>query len=135
MATRTDVEVIIDGKNIVLSGYESEEYIQKVASFINQKNIEYGKNESFRKQTRDMQNILIQLDIADEYFKAKKKLSMSEVEQGDKDKETYELKHEIVALQMKIEKLELENKGLRLQILSKEAEQMKREATESLNKK
>ena len=135
MASKTDVEVVIDGKNIMLSGYDSEEYIQKVASFINQKTSEYNKIESFRRQTRDMQSILIQLDIADEYFKAKRKLSMAENEQGDKDKETYDLKHEIVSLQMKIEKLELENKGLRLQMLSKEAEQMKRDAMESLNKK
>ena len=32
MATKNDAEVIIGGKVITLSGYESEEYLQKVAS-------------------------------------------------------------------------------------------------------
>lgn len=31
MSTKTDTEVIIAGKVFTLSGYESEEYLQKVA--------------------------------------------------------------------------------------------------------
>lgn len=37
MASKTDTEVIIGGKVFTLSGYESEEYLQKVASYINNK--------------------------------------------------------------------------------------------------
>ena len=37
MSTKTDTEVIIAGKVFTLSGYESEEYLQKVASYINNK--------------------------------------------------------------------------------------------------
>lgn len=50
MAVKTDTEVIIGGKVFTLSGYESEEYLQKVASYINNKMTEYGKLDSFRKQ-------------------------------------------------------------------------------------
>ena len=35
MAVKTDTEVIIGGRVLTLSGYESEEYLQKVASYIN----------------------------------------------------------------------------------------------------
>ena len=35
MAVKTDTEVIIGGKVLTLSGYESEEYLQRVASYIN----------------------------------------------------------------------------------------------------
>ena len=41
MSTKTDTEVIIGGKVFTLSGYESEEYLQKVASYINNKMSEY----------------------------------------------------------------------------------------------
>lgn len=78
MASKTDTEVIIGGKVFTLSGYESEEYLQKVASYINNKVNEYSKMDSFRRQPLDTQGVLLQLNIADDYFKAKKQISMLE---------------------------------------------------------
>ena len=103
MASKTDTEVIIGGKVFTLCGYESEEYLQKVASYINNKLVEYGKVESFRRQNVDMQNILLQLNIADDYFKAKKKIGVMEEEIAAKEKELYDLKHELIAAQIKLE--------------------------------
>ena len=37
MSPKTDTEVIIGGKVFTLSGYESEDYMQKIASYINGK--------------------------------------------------------------------------------------------------
>ena len=76
MAVKTDTEVIIGGKVFTLSGYESEEYLQKVASYINNKISEYSKLDSFRRQPVDRQNVLLQLNIADDYFKARKHIAM-----------------------------------------------------------
>lgn len=69
MSTKTDTEVIIAGKVFTLSGYESEEYLQKVASYINNKIAEYNKIDSFRRQPMDTQNVLLQLNIADDYLR------------------------------------------------------------------
>lgn len=82
------------GKVFTLSGYESEEYLQKVASYINNKITEYNKNESFKRLTLDMQNVLLQLNIADDYFKAKKQINILEEEIQTKEKELYNLKHD-----------------------------------------
>ena len=41
MASKTDTEVLIGGKVFTLSGYESEEYLQRVAAYINSKMAEY----------------------------------------------------------------------------------------------
>ena len=76
MSPKTDTEVIIGGKVFTLSGYESEDYMQKIASYINGKITEYGKLDGFRRQPLDNQNILLQLNIADDYFKAKKQISI-----------------------------------------------------------
>ena len=46
MAVKTDTEVIIGGRVLTLSGYESEEYLQKVASYINNKLTEYNRVDS-----------------------------------------------------------------------------------------
>ena len=116
MSVKTDTEVIIGGKVFTLSGYESEEYLQKVASYINNKLSEYNKVESFRRQPQDTQNVLMQLNLADDYFKAKKQISMLEEEIQSKEKELYNLKHELIASQIKLENMEKNIKGLQTEV-------------------
>lgn len=112
MASKTDTEVIIGGKVFTLSGYESEEYLQKVASYINNKVNEYSKIDSFKRQPMDTQGVLLQLNIADDYFKAKKQISVLEEELQAKEKELYDLKHELISTQMKWESLQEQVKSL-----------------------
>lgn len=106
MSTKTDTEVIIAGKVFTLSGYESEEYLQRVASYINNKIAEYNKIDSFRRQPMDTQNVLLQLNIADDYFKAKKQIGILEEDLKSKNDEVYALKHDLIAAQMKLENTE-----------------------------
>ena len=112
MSSKTDTEVIIGGKVFTLSGYESEEYLQKVASYINNKINEYNKVESFRRQPMDTQGVLLQLNIADDYFKAKKQIAVLEEELQTKEKELYDLKHELISSQIKLESAEEQVKSL-----------------------
>ena len=112
MSVKTDTEVIIGGKVFTLSGYESEEYLQKVASYINNKMAEYGKADSFRRQRLDTQSVLLQLNIADDYFKAKKQIDLLEEDIAGKEKELYNLKHELIASQIKLENTEKNLKSL-----------------------
>ena len=112
MSVKTDTEVIIGGKVFTLSGYESEVYLQKVESYINNKMTEYGKVESFRRQPLDTQSVLLQLNIADDYFKAKKQIVILEEEIQTKEKELYNLKHELIASQIKLENSEKNIKSL-----------------------
>lgn len=116
MSTKTDTEVIINGKVFTLSGYESEEYLQKVASYINNKIAEYNKVDGFKRQSSDTQNVLMQLNIADDYFKAKKQINLLEEEIQNREKDMYDLKHELIAAQIK-----LENTEKNLQNLQQEA--------------
>ena len=71
MSSKNNTEVILGGKVFTLSGYESEEYLQKVASYINNKLAEYSKEDSFRRQNAEVRANLMYLNIADDYFKAK----------------------------------------------------------------
>ena len=112
MSSKTDTEVIIDGKVFTLSGYESEEYLQKVASYINNKISEYNKLDSYRRQPMDTQAVLLQLNIADDYFKAKKQISILEEEIQTKETELYNLKHELISAQIKLDSAEEQVKEL-----------------------
>ena len=112
MAGKTDTEVIIGGKVFTLSGNESEEYLQKVANYINNKIAEYNKVDGFKKQPVDVQNVLMQLNIADDYFKARKQIELLEEQASEKEKELYDLKHELIAAQIKLENTEKNMKDL-----------------------
>jgi len=116
MASKTDTEVIIGGKIFTLSGYESEEYLQRIASYINSKIDEYSKLDGFRRQPADTQNVLLQLNIADDYFKAKKQIVMLEEDIQAKEKELYDLKHELIAAQIKLENTEKAVRELQTQV-------------------
>ena len=108
MAVKNTAKVIIGGKIITLGGYESEEYFQKVASYINRKIEELSEMPGYSRQPMETKHTLISLNITDDYFKAKKQAEIFEQDLQQKDQEMYELKHELIALRMKIE--ETENK-------------------------
>ena len=103
MGVKNDCEVVIGGKVITLSGAESEEYLQKVAGYLNGKIQEVNASDSFRRQPLELQNIYIQLNIADDYFKALDKVKALEDELDVKDRELYDLKHELITSQIKME--------------------------------
>lgn len=116
MSSKIDTEVILGGKVFTLSGYESEEYLQKVASYINNKINEYSKVDSFRRQPLDKQSVLLQLNIADDYFKAKQQIAVLEEKLQEKEKEMYDLKHELISAQIKLENCEKQSKELQLEV-------------------
>ena len=116
MASKTDTEVIIGGKVFTLSGYESEEYLQKVASYINNKISEYNKIDGFKRQPIDTQNVLLQLNIADDYFKSKKQIELMVEQLSEKEKELYDIKHELIATQIKLENTEKNSKSLQTKL-------------------
>ena len=91
MAEKTSAEVIIGGKVYTLSGYEGEEYLQKVATYINNKLGEFQGMEELRHLSGDMKATLLQLNIADDYFKAKTQVEKLEREIEQKEKEIYDL--------------------------------------------
>ena len=109
MAEKTSAEVIIGGKVYTLSGYEGEEYLQKVATYINNKLGEFQGMEELRHLSGDMKATLLQLNIADDYFKAKTQVER-EIEQ--KEKEIYDLKHDLISNQIKAESDEKARKEL-----------------------
>ena len=103
MSSKNTTEVIIGGKVFTLGGYESEEYLQKIASYINNKLAEFTEDDGFRRQSAEVRSNLMYLNIADDYFKAKKLGDNLSLEIENKDKEIYNLKHELIAEQIKSE--------------------------------
>ena len=106
MTEKTDAQVVIGGRTYTLSGYESEEYLQRVATYLNNKISEIKNLEGYHRLSSDLQAILLNLNTADDYFKAKKQADNLESELSQKDKELYEIKHELISEQIKLETAE-----------------------------
>jgi cell division protein ZapA len=106
MASKTSADVLIGGKIYTLSGYESEVYLQTVAAYINSKITEFDEMEHFRRLPPDMKATLVHLNIADDYFKAKNQAEQLEEDLEARNTEIYDLKHELVSIQIRLETLE-----------------------------
>ena len=129
MKSKNDVDVLINGRKYTLCGFESADYIQKVATYINSKLSEFQKKEYYANMDIELKNILLAINIADDYFKAKKQGGALESDIEAKDKEMYDLKHELISVQIKYEnaekaldKLKAENQELQMKIVQLETE-------------
>ncbi len=108
MNRKNDVDVIINNKKYTLSGFESDEYMQKIASYINSKYAQFRLVEQFRHLDADMKNVLLEINIADDYFKAKKQVNEYETESENKSNEIFDMKHELITMQTRNEALSKE---------------------------
>ena len=129
MSSKNTTQVIIAGKIYTLSGYESEEYLQRVATYLNAKISELKNMDGYVRLSPDLRNILLNLNTADDYFKMKKKVEELERELSEKDKELYDFKHELITAQIKLEnaeksmdRLKEENKEFQMKIVQLETE-------------
>ncbi|MCI5902235.1 MAG: cell division protein ZapA [Blautia sp.] len=103
MAVKNTAQVVIGGKIITLGGYESEEYLQKVANYMNNMINELSGLPGYNRQPMETKHMLLSLNITDDYFKAKKQAEAFEQDLRQKDQEMYDLKHELINLRMQIE--------------------------------
>ena len=112
MKDKNDVEVLINGRKYTICGFESAEYLQQIASYINRKFIDFRKKDYYARMDLDLRNIWLAINIADDYYKAKKKASEYRTESELKDKMVLDMKHEIIELQetIKKQKAELEKR-------------------------
>ena len=97
-------EVVIAGKTYDIGGYEDPEYLQRVASYINSKISELRKTQGFLRQPADFQNVMLMLNLADDYYKMREHATEMEQRADSFEKEVYQLKHEMVSQQMKTER-------------------------------
>ena len=63
-SSKNYTEVIIDGKVFTLSGFESEEYLQQVSTYLNHKISECASSEGYGRQSAETRNILLALNTS-----------------------------------------------------------------------
>lgn len=103
MDRKNYAEVLIDGKVYTLGGAEEQEYLQKVATYINDKISVLKAQPGFTRQNADYQEVMIYLNLADDYFKTLQEAKMLRAQKDELEREVYSLKHELVSAQMKLD--------------------------------
>lgn len=101
MTSKNNTKVILGGKVYTLSGYESEEYLQKVAAYINSKLNEMMAEDGYRRLSSEIRANMMYLNIADDYFKAKKTADALENDVAAKDKQISDYKYDLIAADVK----------------------------------
>ena len=113
MAVKNTAQVIIGGKIFTLGGYESEEYLQRVAAYMNNKITELSELPGYSRQPMETKHMLLSLNISDDYFKAKKQAEVFEQDLQQKDQEMYDLKHELIDLRLKMDESRKQEQSFR----------------------
>jgi cell division protein ZapA len=108
MAEKNTIKVTIDGKSISIGGYESTEYLEHVAFYINNKIGEMKELPGYSRQSAEMKTILLALNVADDYYKAKTRADALEEDIEAKDGEWYSAKQDLANAQVRIHELERE---------------------------
>jgi cell division protein ZapA len=103
MSDKNDIPVVINGRIYNLSGYEDTDYLQEVANYMNSKISECKTSEGFRRLNAEYQNILLAINIADDYFKVKNERGKLSAQDDEKEKQIYDLRHEVIETQIKYE--------------------------------
>ena len=105
MAKKNTAEVLINGKIYTISGYESTAYLQKVAVYLNEMEDKVSQMEGYRRLGSEEKQLLKNMNLADEYFKAYDAKEQLEKELENREKEIYSLKHDLIDARMEKDNL------------------------------
>jgi cell division protein ZapA len=120
MTARNKVEVRIAGKDYTLVGVESDEYIRKVAVYVDKKLNEIMKVNN--RLSTSMASVLTAVNVADDFFKAYESEHKLKTELKKHQEEIQQLKDEQKRIKEENSKLSSQNISLQLELAKREAE-------------
>lgn len=101
MNAKNYTDVLIGGKIYTLGGLEEEGYLRQVAAYLNDKLQQMESAEGYRRMPEDYQQLMLNLNLADDYFKEREHSSVLALQKERLEREVYQLKSELVNMKMK----------------------------------
>lgn len=120
MSVRNKVEVKIAGKEYVLVGAEPDEYIQRVALYIDKKMNEILK--ANRNLSTSMASVLTAINVADDYFKTKEASASLKAQLEKALSDIEELNEELKFIAEENKDLSEKNTNMQLELVKAETE-------------
>ena len=105
MKTKNEVEVLIGGEKYTICVYESDDYLQKIATYINRKRDEINKGAASTLISNDTRVVLTEINIADDYFNAENRLSEVKEELEEANSLNFKLKHDLAVTTEELDNL------------------------------
>lgn len=102
-------DVLIDGKVYNLAGGDPE-YIQRISGYLNTKIAEVRTSSGYRNLDSDYKALLLNLNIADDFFRARKEAEELKARCEELEKELYSARHDVVSAKVRLENT-LRNQG------------------------
>lgn len=109
MSGKNKAKVMIDGQILTIGGYESAEYLQNIANYVNRKIAELERVPNYSRMSSDVKKALLAINIADDYFKAREQIDTLEEDIANRNREAYEIKDKLVSAGVEIENLKKQN--------------------------
>ncbi len=106
MTQKNEVQVVIGGKVLTMSGTEDEMQIQRVASCVNRMIKKLEGTEVYRGLPTDLKPLLIEINIAEELIRCQEQVKQLETDLQSRENELAELKQTLVDAQLRLERLE-----------------------------
>ena len=120
MKSKNDIDITIGGKTFTLSGVESEDYLREVAAYLNEKIRGFSDDASYWRLPNDMRNVMLQLNLADDFFKEHSRAAALEAQvqeleeqRARADSDLEEVKKSAQEAAVRITELEADAAGLR----------------------
>lgn len=101
MEYKNNVEVNIAGKPFTFTADDSPEHIVAVAEYVNGKLEDCAATESYKLLSPDKRNMMLLINMADDYIKSKQKLDEALTSLSERNQELYDIKHDIITMKMK----------------------------------
>ncbi len=100
-------DVAIDGRVYSLAGGDAD-YLKRVGAYVDEKIAELKKSGAYSSQTTEYRNVLVYLNLADDYMREHEEAGKLKKEAEAHDAEVYSLKRELVEKRVEAEKLRAE---------------------------
>ncbi len=110
MEQNNEVQVVIGGKVLTMSGSEDEMQIQRVAACVNRMIKKLEGTEVYHSLPADIKPLLIELNIAEELIRVQEREKELENDLQLRDNELAELKQTLADTQLALERLEGKSK-------------------------
>lgn len=120
MATKNKVSLKIAGKEYTILGTESEEYMQKIGNYVDKKLSEIMR--SSVKLNTSMASVLMTINVADDFFKAREAENYFKDELLKMKKQLDELRKENDSNKGELKSIIKQNNELQLTVAKRDAE-------------
>ncbi len=106
MNPKNEVQVVIDGKVLTMTGTEDEMQIQRVASCVNRMIKKLEGTEMYHSLPTDLKPLLIELNIAEELIRTQERVEELEEDLQFKENELAGVKQTLAETELMLERLE-----------------------------